>query len=149
MSLNTFSAIGRLGGNPEIVMFTTGKQRTKFQLAVNRDYKDENGERPVDWFTVIAWGQGPAHYAQKTNLSKGDEICVTGRIENVSWTDENGQKRTSDIVVAEHMYLTQKKRSKKDAEQTNKATNENGNPIPDYQNEEFKQQQNDLDDLPF
>lgn len=152
MSLNLVVVTGRLGGNPEIIMFETGKQRTRFTLAVNRDYKSENGERPIDWIPVVCWGKGGANYAQTVHLAKGDEMTVTGRLENASWTDENGQKRTGFYINVEHMYLTAKKRSKDgdngnakaEGNQSQQQTNNTA-----YQNEFDAQMQKDLDDLPF
>lgn len=156
MSLNVIAVTGRLGGNPEIIMFETGKQRTRFTLAVNRDYKDEQGNRPTDWIPVVCWGKGGANYAQVTHLSKGDEMCVVGRLENTSWTDGDGNKRTGFCINAEHMYLTAKNRSK-DKKEGDKAQSAPSAPASaqgtaqqaDYQSKFYAQQQADMDDLPF
>lgn len=156
MSLNVITVIGRLTKNPEITMFASGKQRTTFSIANNRDYKNEEGERPVDFFKVVAWGKGGANYALRINLSQGDEICVTGRLENTSWTDGDGNKRTGSCINAEHMYLTAKNRSK-DKKEGDKAQQAPSAPASaqgtaqqaDYQAEFYAPQQAEVDDLPF
>ena len=152
MSLNIAAITGPLGQNPEITMYANGKQSTKFSIASNRDYKDEEGERPVDWIPVIGWGKGPANYAQKVHLGKGDIVSVTGRVETSIYTDKNGQKRKDTFINIEHMYLLQKKRDKNGDNGNAKAEGnqapQNTN-IPAYRAEEEAQMQKDLDDLPF
>ena len=145
MSLNVITVIGRLTKNPEITMFASGKQRTTFSIANNRDYKNEEGERPVDFFKVVAWGKGGANYALRINLSQGDEICVTGRLENQTWKDENGNTRRENVINVEHMYLTVKKRKDGDA---NAQPTVNA-PEGGYKAEEFAQQEEDINNLPF
>ena len=110
MSLNICTVTGRLGANPEIITLPSGKERCRFNLAVNRDYKLENGDRPVDWIQIIAWNS--ANYIRKTNLGKGDELTVTGRIEQYNYTTEKGEKRTAYCINAEHLYIGSKNRGK-------------------------------------
>lgn len=108
MSLNNCEFHGRLGHNPEITTLPSGKERTRFSIAVDRDYKDQEGNRPTDWIAVTIWGS--ANYARKTNLAKGDSVIVSGRMEQFTWTDEQGQKRTSIGLNCDRIYLTAKKR---------------------------------------
>ena len=141
MSLNVVTVIGRLGGNPEIIMFNSGAQRIRFSIAVNRDYKDEDGNRPTDWIPVIGWGKGCANYVTATHLAKGDEICISGRLENTHWQDENGKNCTGFCINVDRMYLTNKKRSKDGASAENaQSKNDVAYENPAYSAEE---------DLPF
>ena len=117
MSLNNCVFHSRLGNNPEITTLPSGKERTRFSIAVDRDYKDQEGNRPTDWIAVTMWGS--ANYARKTNLSKGDSVIVSGRMEQFTWTDEQGQKRTSIGLNCDRIYLTAKRRESEFAEAKN------------------------------
>lgn len=52
---NKVSLIGRLGGQPEIIKFDSGKTKAKFSLATNESYKDKNGEwkENTQWFNCV------------------------------------------------------------------------------------------------
>ena len=49
MSTNVCTFVGRLGDNPEITTMPNGKERVRFSIAVDRNYKREDGIRPTDW----------------------------------------------------------------------------------------------------
>ena len=112
MSTNVCTFCGRLGANPEITMLPSGKERVRFSIAVDRNYKKEDGSRPSDWIPVVIWGS--AAYVKKTNLGKGDKVCVTGRIEINEWTDQNGVQKYSFALKCDGIELVQKKQSEKD-----------------------------------
>jgi len=85
----------------------------RFSIAVDRNYKREDGSRPSDWIPVVIWGS--AAYVKKTNLGKGDKVCVTGRIEINEWTDGNGMPKRGFVLKCDGIELVQKKQSAKDA----------------------------------
>lgn len=112
MSTNVCTFVGRLGDNPEITLMPDGKARTRFSIAVDRNYKRDDGTRPNDWIPVVIWGS--AAYVKKTNLGKGDKVCVTGRIEIKEWTDGNGVPKRGLELKCNGIELVQKKMSEKD-----------------------------------
>ena len=112
MSTNVCTFVGRLGDNPEITLMPNGKERVRFSIAVDRNYKREDGTRPNDWIPVVIWGS--AAYVKKTNLGKGDKVCVTGRIEINEWTDGNGMPKRGFVLKCDGIELVQKKMSEKD-----------------------------------
>ena len=112
MSTNVCTFCGRLGDNPEITLLPTGKERVRFSIAVDRNYKREDGTRPSDWIPVVIWGS--AAYVKTTNLGKGDKVCVTGRIEINEWTDGNGMPKRGFVLKCDGIELVQKKQSAKD-----------------------------------
>jgi len=112
MSTNVCTFVGCLGNNPEITLLPTGKERVRFSIAVDRNYKREDGSRPSDWIPVVIWGS--AAYVKKTNLGKGDKVCVTGRIEINEWTDGNGMPKRGFVLKCDGIELVQKKQSAKD-----------------------------------
>ena len=112
MSTNVCTFCGRLGNNPEITTLPSGKERVRFSIAVDRNYKREDGSRPSDWIPVVIWGS--SSYVKKTNLGSGDKVCVTGRVERHEWTDDNGVKKSILSLNCTNIELVQKKRSDKD-----------------------------------
>lgn len=138
MSQNVCSFHGRLGNNPEITTLPSGKERVRFSIAVDRDYKDQDGNRPTDWIPVTIWGS--ANYVRKANLAKGDSVIVTGRMENYQWTDAEGKTKTAMGLNVDKIYLTGKKRENERANGQNANTQASDN---------FNSQSNEDDDLPF
>lgn len=100
MSLNKCMIIGNLGRDPEMRYTPSGQAVTQFTVAVNRNYKDQQGERQeeTEWFRVVAWGQ-QAEFAAEY-LRKGAKVYVEGRIQTRQWEGQDGQKRYTTELVA-------------------------------------------------
>lgn len=113
MSTNVCTFCGRLTANPEITTLPSGKERARFSIAVDRNYKDKNGQRPCDFFSVVKWGS--AEYLRVTHMGKGDKVIVTGRMEMNEWQDNDGLLHKDKILNCENVELVAKKRSDKDA----------------------------------
>jgi single-strand DNA-binding protein len=106
---NNVKLIGRLGVEPELVKFETGRTLARFTLATNENYKDKKGEwhELTQWHTINAWGK-LADLVQKL-LKKGQEVIVEGRLVNQSYETKSGEKRFSTIIEAsEFLVLTPK-----------------------------------------
>lgn len=107
---NKVSLIGRLGAQPEVTTFDTGKVLARFNVATKEDYKDKNGQwhENTQWHTVNAWGK-IAERAQKS-LDKGQEVIVEGRLVHQAYESKTGEKRFSTIIEAtEFLLLSPKK----------------------------------------
>ena len=136
MSTNVCTFIGRLTSNPEITLLPTGKERVRFSIAVDRNYKKDDGTRPCDFIPVTVWS---AAYVKKTNMGKGDKVCVSGRIELYEWTAQDGSRKQGFTLNCNNgIELVQKKQSEKDkaAQQATAAAEQGTMPEGD-------------DDLPF
>lgn len=103
MSLNRVILQGRLGGDPELRTTTSGVEVASVNIAVDRDRKDQNGERQTDWVTVVAW-RNTAKFLS-SYFQKGRMILVDGRLQMRSYTDKEGNKRTAAEVVADNIYF--------------------------------------------
>src|SRR4051794_3884795 len=92
--------IGNLGRDPEMRYTPSGQAVTQFTVAVNRNYKDQQGERQeeTEWFRVVAWAQ-QAEFAAEY-LRKGAKVYVEGRIQTRQWEGQDGQKRYTTELVA-------------------------------------------------
>lgn len=103
MSLNKCMIIGNLGKDPEMRYTTSGQAVTQFTVAVNRYFKDAQGERQeeTEWFRVVAWAQ-KAEFAAEY-LRKGAKVFVEGRIQTRQWEGQDGQKRYTTELVADRI----------------------------------------------
>lgn len=90
---------GSLTRDPELRYTTSGRAVAGFGIAVNRRYQ-VNGEWTEDtsFLNVKAWGDLGEHVA--ASLRKGDRVVVLGRLEQRSWEDKDGGKRSAVEVVA-------------------------------------------------
>lgn len=106
--LNRIIIMGRLVRSPELRRMQSGNAVTSFTLAVDRDFKADGGEREADFINCVAW-RNTAEFVSK-HFTKGRMAVVTGRLQNHSWTDKDGNKRTSSEVIAESVYFGDSKR---------------------------------------
>ena len=99
--MNNVSLIGRLTKDPELRHTQSGSPTTNFTLAVDRNFKNAEGEREADFINCVAWRKLAETIAH--NLSKGRRIGVTGRIQTRNYEDKDGVRRYVTEVVVEQM----------------------------------------------
>ena len=97
-------------------MTESGRVIVNNTIAVNRQYKDKDGERGVDFIPFTAFGQS-ADYLDYYAV-KGDKREIVGRWQNRQYTDKNNQTRqVSELIVEYVSLLTPKKDRAETAEQ--------------------------------
>lgn len=101
--LNKIIIMGRLGDDPKVRYTQGGTPVASFSLAVDRDFKDQSGERVTDWVPVVAWN-AKAKFVEQY-FKKGQMAVVEGRLQVRDWTDKEGGKRRSYEVVADNVYF--------------------------------------------
>ncbi|KPU42180.1 single-stranded DNA-binding protein A [Oxobacter pfennigii] len=101
--MNKVFLIGRLTQDPELRFTPSGKAVTRFTLAVNRNFKDSNGEKKADFISIVVWGKLADNVANY--LIKGRQAAVSGRIETRSYEDSNRQRRYVTEVVADEVQF--------------------------------------------
>ena len=106
--LNHIALMGRLVRDPELRHTQSGLPVTTFSIACERDFKDADGEKPVDFLDIVAWRQ-TAEFVSKY-FTKGRMAVVEGRLQIRDWTDNNGGKRRSAEVIADNIYFGDSKR---------------------------------------
>jgi single-strand DNA-binding protein len=106
--LNHIVLMGRLTRDPELRHTGSGTAVASFSLAVDRDFKSQNGEKETDFIDVVAW-RSTAEYVSKY-FTKGRMAVVSGRLQIRNWTDKEGGKRRSAEVVADNVYFGDSKR---------------------------------------
>lgn len=119
MSLNRIVLQGRLCADPDLRRTNGGTAVTNFNLAVDRDFKSEDGSRETDFISVICW-KGLAEMSAKW-FKKGQMAVVSGRLQIRQYTDKSGQKRSQAEVVADNVYFCE---SKKDRDEDDYARTE-------------------------
>lgn len=108
--MNKAILMGRLTRDPE-TRNTNGLAITRYTLAVDRRYKDENGETGADFLNIVAFGKA-AEFADKY-FRKGTKVLVNGRIQTGSYTNKDGNKvYTTDIVVEDQEFAESKRDDK-------------------------------------
>lgn len=106
--MNISNLIGRLTKDPEMKYTPNGKAVTRFTLAVNRPFTNQEGEREADFIPCIAWGKLAENIANF--VTKGSLVGIVGRIQTGSFENEEGKRvYTTDIVVNEVEFLDKKK----------------------------------------
>lgn len=97
---NKVVMMGNLTRDPELRTTPSGQNVTSFSLAVNRSWKNAQGEtqEAVDYIDCNVWGK-PAEIVNQY-MKKGSGILVSGRLQQRSWEQE-GQKRSKVEVVVE------------------------------------------------
>jgi single-strand DNA-binding protein len=103
-SVNKVILIGHLGRDAETAYTASQVAVTKFSVATNRRWKDQQtGEwkEETDWTRVVLWrGENVAPY-----LTKGKQIYVEGRLQTRSYDDKDGKKVWATDVVADEVIL--------------------------------------------
>lgn len=107
--MNKVWITGNLGADPELRYTQSGTAVVNLNLAVRRDFKNQQGERETDWVSVVAW-KGLAE-TMANHLKKGSKIGVTGRIQVRSYDDKEGNKRKAFEIVADGMEFLDTKRN--------------------------------------
>ena len=96
MTEASVSFAGNLTDQPEVRYTESGIARTMFRVAVSG-----RREQEASFFTVIVWRDQAEHAAE--SLSKGSRVVVVGRLQQRSWTAEDGSTRSVVEVVAEEL----------------------------------------------
>jgi single-strand DNA-binding protein len=103
-SVNKVILIGHLGRDAETKFTPGGAAVTRFSVATNRRWKDQqSGEwkEETDWSNVVLWrSENLANY-----LTKGKQVYVEGRLQTRSYEDKDGKKVYATEVVAEDVIL--------------------------------------------
>lgn len=106
--LNRVIIQGRLCSDIELRRTNNGTAVASATLAVDRDFKSQDGSRETDFISVVAW-RSTAEFAAKY-FTKGRIAIVEGRLQIRDWQDKDGNKRRSAEVVADNVYFGDNKK---------------------------------------
>ena len=100
--MNKVILMGRLTREPE--MFGQKSKVARFTLAVDRNY----GEDETDFFNCVSFGK-QAEFVEKY-LKKGTKILLSGRLQNNSYEDKQGNKVISTQIITEEVEFCESKK---------------------------------------
>ena len=103
--MNKVYLIGNLTRDPEMSETTSGVALCRFSIAVNRTFANAEGNREADFFNITVWRNQAENCSRF--LKKGSKVAVVGSLQNHSYEDKDGIKRTlTDIVASEIEFLS-------------------------------------------
>lgn len=101
--MNKIFISGNLTKDPDCAEQNDGKRRTKFSIAVRRNYKNKDGEYDVDFFDCFAWGQNAD--VVSNYVRKGDRILVEGIVQIRKYQDNNSVWQKALEVLVDRVEL--------------------------------------------
>lgn len=94
---NTITISGNLTRDPELKFLGSGTAVADLSVAVNR--KDKDGNESTSFIDVTAWQTLAENVAE--SLTRGARVIVTGRLEQQTWEDKDGGKRSKLVLIAD------------------------------------------------
>ncbi|OTG46520.1 single-stranded DNA-binding protein [Streptococcus agalactiae] len=137
--INNVVLVGRMTRDAELRYTPSNQAVATFSLAVNRNFKNQSGEREADFINCVIWRQQAENLANWAK--KGALVGITGRIQTRNYENQQGQRVYVTEVVAESFQLLESRNSQQQ-------TNQNGNSSNSYFGNANKMDISD-DDLPF
>ena len=105
--INNVTLVGRLTRDPELRYTPSNIAITTFNMAVNRNFKNQAGDREADFINCMIWRQQAENLASWAG--KGALIGITGRIQTRSYDNQQGQRVYVTEVVADTFQLLEKR----------------------------------------
>ncbi len=131
---NKVILVGRMCTDPELKYTPSGVAVANFRVAVDRPFKNAQGEKETDFIDVVAWRQ-QAEFVN-TYLNKGRLVLVEGALQVRQWQTPDGQRRRQAEVVADNLRSLDRPREREEGapigtstagHYTPRPTNNNGN----------------------
>lgn len=114
--MNVFNGIGRLTKDVDMKYTQSGTAVARFTIAINRPFKNENGNYEADFINCVAFGKRAETIAQYAR--KGHRIGITGSIMTGSYEKEGQKVYTTDVNVTGFTFLESAQKPKQKAAQT-------------------------------
>lgn len=115
--LNSTVLVGRMTKDAELRYTPSNQAVATFTLAVNRNFKSQNGEREADFINCVIWRQQAENLANWAK--KGALIGITGRIQTRSYENQQGQRVYVTEVVADSFQLLEIQKERGNQSQAN------------------------------
>ena len=137
--MNQVALVGRITKDPVLREISMGRDQTSFVLAVNRSFKNAQGDVDADFILCSVWGKLAENTAK--HCGKGSLIGVTGRMQSRSYERE-GRSRVyvTEVICEQVRFLATKSRSNPDLYE---------NPTVSKGNEHFHLPKKESEQLPI
>lgn len=105
--MNRVVLIGRLTTKPELRYTGSNLPFTRFSVAVNRNFTNNQGQREADFINIVVWRKQAENVCNF--LNKGSLVAIEGRIQTGSYDAQDGSKRYTTEVVADSVQFLETK----------------------------------------
>lgn len=105
--INNVVLVGRATKEIELKYTSNDLAYANFTLAVNRNFKNQNGEREADFINIVIWRQQAENLANW--VKKGTLLGITGRIQTRNYENQQGQRVYVTEVVADNFQILEKR----------------------------------------
>ena len=130
--MNRVCLVGRLTAKPELRYTNTNVPVSRFSIAVNRTFTNQQGQREADFINIVVWRKQAENVCNF--LDKGSLVSIEGRIQTGSYDDRDGNKRYTVEVAADSVeFLDTRAQSQARQESGVNFMNEPGPSPYDYQ----------------
>jgi len=99
--MNKIILVGRLTRDPEVRTISTGSVVTNITIAVNRNFRNKEGNVEADFINVVVFGKTAENVGKY--CTKGSQIGVDGRLQTRSYDHQDGTKRYVTEVIADNV----------------------------------------------
>ena len=153
--MNNVTLVGRLTNDVELRYTQQGKAVATFNLAVQREFKNQDNVYEADFPQVVVWGKPAETLANYTK--KGSLIGITGRLQTRSYERQDGSRAYVTEVVANNVRIYQWKDSRQGGQSRQGGSQGHGSRYPDpygpFDEDPFHNEGEPIDisdgDLPF
>lgn len=107
--INNVTLIGRLTRDPDLRYTNSGTAVASFSVAVDRQFRNANGDRDADFINCVIWRKAAENFANFTH--KGSLVGIDGRIQTRNYENQQGQRvYVTEVVVQDFCFLDPKNR---------------------------------------
>ena len=136
--MNKIILIGRITRDVELRYTTSNTPIAHFNLAIPRNFKNENGEYDADFINCISFGKMAETI--KNHVLKGDKLGVEGRLQTRNYDGQDGKKvYVTEVICNEIEFLTPKRKDEEKSQEEVKVENDpfaNFQGVIEFQDEE-------------
>ena len=137
--MNRVILVGRITKDPELKNRNDGSPFVQFSIAVNRTYQNRQGQRETDFINCVVFNKQAENLAKY--IRKGALIGVEGRLTTNSYTDQNGNARTSTDVLCDNIsFLSNAQQNNNNSAYDDLRYSDNYNQTPEYNNQNYQNQ---------
>ena len=105
--MNRVMLIGRLTAKPELRYTGSNVPYSRFSIAVNRTFSNNQGQRETDFINIVVWRKQAENVCNF--LDKGSLVAVEGRLQTGNYDDKDGNKRYTMDVVGDNVQFLESK----------------------------------------
>ena len=128
--INNVTLVGRLAKDVELKYTPANQAVAQFTLAVNRTFKNANGEREADFINCVIWRQAAENFANW--VKKGALIGITGRIQTRNYENQQGQRVYVTEVIADNFQMLESRSQQQGQQQSQPQQSKQQSSTPDF-----------------